>query len=224
MSAFELLAILAVSIPFVAVVALALHLAARRRDLLKARAYGAAQLGWYPAPPSTWLVEVAAGLFQRGRAGEMVTGGFRDRGVCVLDYSYTTTSTNGQGQTISTNHDCHLVALNVPVALPPLTLDAESKLARLTGRDLELESKAFNDAFRITCADNRYASAVLHPRMMEWMLMNPGLRWQLAGNALVSWGPGLWTLPDMLARLEAMNGVIDRIPPFVLRDYGHPVY
>ncbi|MDX6236850.1 MAG: hypothetical protein QOG10_1665 [Kribbellaceae bacterium] len=68
------------------------------------------------------------------------------------------------------------------------------------------------------------ASAVLHPRMMEWMLVNPGLRWQLAGNVLVSWGTGLWTLPDVLARLEAMNGVIDRIPPFVLRDYGQPVY
>jgi hypothetical protein len=36
--------------------------------------------------------------------------------------------------------------------------------------------------------------------------------------------PCLWTLPDVLARLEAMNGVIDRIPPFVLRDYGQPVY
>jgi hypothetical protein len=219
-SPLELIVILVVTIPIVAVIALALHFAARRRDFLKARAYGAAQLGWYPAPPSPWLVEVTAGLFQRGKAGEMVAGAFRDRGVCVLDYSYTTTSPNGQGQ----NHDCHLVALNLPVALPPLTLDAESKLARLIGRDLELESKAFNDAFRITCADNRYASAVLHPRMMEWMLMNPGLRWHLAGNSLVSWGSGLWTLPDILARLEAMSGVIDRIPPFVLRDYGHPVY
>jgi hypothetical protein len=220
----ELIVILIVTIPIVTVIALALHFAARRRDFLKARAYGAAQLGWYPAPPSPWLVEVAAGLFPRGNAGEMLTGGFRDRGVCVLDYSYTTTSVNGQGQTTSTTHDCHLVALSLPVALPPLALDAESKLARLSGRDLELESKAFNDAFRITCADNRYASAVLHPRMMEWMLFNPGLRWQLAGNALVSWGSGPWTLPDVLARLEAMNGVIDRIPPFVLRDYGHPVY
>jgi hypothetical protein len=215
-----LIAILAVvSIPVVALIALALNFAARRRDFLKARAYGAAQLGWYPAPPNPWLVEVAARLFQRGRAGEMVTGGFRGRGVYVLDYSYTT----GQGQTTSTNHG-HLVALSLPVALPPLTLDAVSKLARLTSRDLELESKAFNDAFRITCADNRYASAVLHPRMMEWMLVNPGLRWQLAGNTLVSWGAGLWALPDVLARLEAMNGVIDRIPPFVFRDYGHPVY
>jgi hypothetical protein len=219
-SSVALIAILVVvSIPFVALIALALNFAARRRDFLKARAYGAAQLGWYPAPPNPWLVEVAARLFQRGRAGEMVTGGFRDRGVCVLDYSYKT----GQGQTTSTNH-CHLIALSLPVALPPLTLAPESTLARLTGRDLELESKAFNDAFRITCTDNRYASAVLHPRMMEWMLVNPGLRWQLAGNTLVSWGAGLWTLPDVLARLEAMNGVIDRIPPFVLRDYGHPVY
>jgi hypothetical protein len=53
------------------------------------------------------LVEVAAGLFQRGTAGEMLTGRFRDRVVCVLDYSYTTTSANGQGQTTSTTNDCH---------------------------------------------------------------------------------------------------------------------
>ena len=84
------------------------------------------------------------------------------------------------------------------------------------GRDLELENKAFNDAFRIDCADDWFASAVLHPRMMEWMLFNH-LEWQFAGNARLL-GPRV-----VLARLEAMTGLIDRIPPYVLRDYGQPM-
>jgi hypothetical protein len=55
------------------------------------------------------------------------------------------------------------------------------------------------------------------------MLHNPGLEWQLSGNALVTWGTGHFTIPDTVARLEVMARVIDLLPPFVLRDYGQPV-
>jgi hypothetical protein len=211
--------LIVITVPVAGLIAFALYAARRRRDFLRARAQAAYQLGWFPAPPNLWLAEIAGTVFQRGRPDEMVTGDFRGRGMCAFDYTYTTTTSNGQ-----TTTTCHVVALNLPVALPPLMLTKDSKLARRLGRDLELESKAFNDAFRIGCADNRYASAVLHPRMMEWMLHNPGLEWQFAGNALVSWGTGYWTVPDVLARLEAMNGVIELVPSFVLRDYGQPVH
>jgi hypothetical protein len=191
-----------------------------RRDFLRRRAAEAAQLGWFLAPPNPWLIEVAARLYQRGRPGEMFAGDFRGRGLCVLEYTYTTSSgSNGGTQT----HTVHVVALNLPVALPPLTVTKDSGLRRMFGgSDLELESEAFNDAFRVSCPDARFASAVLHPRMMEWMLFNRGLEWQFAGNALVSWGTGSFVVRDVLARLEAMAGVIDRIPPYILRDYGHP--
>jgi hypothetical protein len=223
-SGFAVIGALAVA-GFSAVIALAIWQSKRHRDFLRARAQTAAQFGWYPAPPNPWLVEVAAGIYQRGKPGEMLAGDFRGRGMCALDYTYTTTSTGSDGQTTTTTHRVFVVALNLPVALPPLRLTMDSKFQRLFGgRDLELESKAFNDAFRINCADNRYASAVLHPRLMEWMLHNPGLEWQLSGNALVSWGTGSFTIPDVTARLEVMNRVIDLLPPFVLRDYGQPVY
>jgi len=55
------------------------------------------------------------------------------------------------------------------------------------------------------------------------MLFNPGLEWQFAGHALVSWGTGTFVVADLFLRLEAMAGVIDRVPPFVLRDYGQLV-
>jgi hypothetical protein len=210
-------------VPFATIIGLVLWAAGRRRDFLRARAHAATQHGWIQVPPSPWLSEVAGRVYQRGRPGEMVAGDFRGRGMCALDYTYTTTSSNGE-TTTTTTHQVHLVGLNLPVALPPLTLTKDSGFKRMFGgRDLELESKAFNDTFRISCADDRYAHAVLHPRMMEWMLYNPGLEWQFAGNALVSWGTGSWTVPDTLARLEAMNRLIDLIPPFVLRDYGRMV-
>jgi hypothetical protein len=191
-----------------------------RRDFLRRRAAEAAQFGWFPAPPNPWLMEITARLFRRGRPGEMFVGDFRGRGICVLEYTYTTSN----GKT-TTTHTVHLVALNLPSALPPLTLTKDSGLKRMFGgSDQELESDAFNKAFRISCGDDRYASAVLHPRMMEWMLFNRGLEWQVAGNALVSWGRGSFVVRDVLARLEAMAGVIDRIPPFIYRDYGRSMY
>ncbi|GAA0621826.1 hypothetical protein GCM10009534_66400 [Kribbella sandramycini] len=187
----------------------------RRREALQQRAHAMAQYGWFPAPPSPWLAEVAARLYTNGAPGEMFAGDFRGRGLCVLEYRYTTS--NGKS---SQTHTVHLVALNLPAALPPLTVSHDSALRRAFSADIELESQAFNDAFRVDCQDQRYASAVLHPRLMEWMLANPALEWQLAGNALVSWAYGAFAIPDLLARLEALQGVLDRIPPFVLRDYG----
>lgn len=192
------------------------------RDAQRRRAAEAAHYGWFPVPPNPWLTEVAARLYLRGRPGEMFAGDFRGRGMCVLDYAYSSSSGSASG---TRNDTVHVVALILPVALPPLKLTEDSGLKQMFGgRDLELESKAFNDAFRVSCADDRFASAVLHPRMMEWMLFNRGLEWQFAGNALVSWGHGSFVVQDVLARLEAMTGLIDRIPPYVFRDYGLPTY
>ncbi|QNE18623.1 hypothetical protein F1D05_12780 [Kribbella qitaiheensis] len=224
-SGFLVVGAIAVAL-FGSVIALAIWQAKKRRAFLQARAHAAGQLGWYLAAPNQWLSQVAAGIYQRGRPGEMFAGDFRGRGICALDYTYTTTTSSGpDGQTTTTTHHVFVVALNLPVALPPLQLTMDSKFRRIFGgQDIELESQAFNDAFRINCADQRYASAVLHPRLMEWMLHNPGLEWQFAGNAMVSWGVGLFTIPDVVARLEAMTRVIDLVPPFVLRDYGQRTY
>ncbi|MFI7068244.1 hypothetical protein ACIBL3_45175 [Kribbella sp. NPDC050124] len=182
---------------------------------LRRRAAEAAQSGWVLAPPNPWLMDVAARLFTYGEPGEMFAGQFRGRGMCVLDYVFSTAGANGQVQ----RRIVHVVALNLPVPLPPLTLTKERVLG---GGDQEFENQAFNDRFQVDCADDRFASAVLTPRMMEWMLFNGGLEWQVAGNALVSWGDNRFVVRDVLARLEAMEGVIERIPPQVFRDYAPP--
>ncbi|MER7247899.1 hypothetical protein [Kribbella sp. NPDC000426] len=215
----SLLAVLGLLLPtalVAGVIWLVIRNSRREQARLQQRAADAARFGWYLVPPNPWLLEVAKRLYRSGKPGEMFAGDFRGRGMCALDYRYTTS--NGKNQQI---HRVHLVVMHLPVALPPLTLWRRTGLRRV---GFELENQRFNDTFRIGCLDNRYASAFLHPRLMEWMLYNPGLEWQIAGNALVSWGPGDFTVVDVVARLEAMSRVVELIPPFVLRDYGQPTF
>jgi hypothetical protein len=193
----------------------------RRSRRLRMQRFAQTQsVGWYPVPPNPWLAQVAANMFREGRPGESYAGTYNGRGMCVLDYSYVTS--NGKH---STTHRVNLVALTLPVALPPITVMRENGLQRmLRGKDLELENEQFNERFWVECLDDRYGSAVMHPRMMECQLHNPGLEWQIAGNAFVSWTRESFSVPDVMARLDAMTRLVDLLPPFVLRDYGGPAY
>ncbi|GAA1586791.1 MULTISPECIES: DUF3137 domain-containing protein [Kribbella] len=194
----------------------------RRRAFQMQRAGQVAAAGWYPVMPNQWLLQVAEGLFPQGSPGDLgetYAGEYYGRGLCVLDYNYVVS--NGKTQSTRT---ANLVALTLPVALPPVTVMRETGLRRMfRGHDLQLENEQFNERFRVECTDDRYGSAVMHPRMMEAVLANPGLEWQIAGNAFISWSHGGFTVPDVYARLQAMTQLIDLIPPFVLRDYGGPV-
>jgi hypothetical protein len=216
------MAVLSLLLPLVlsaGVIGLVVWTKRRQRAFQLQRAGQVASVGWYPVPPNPWLLQVAGGLFPQGtpgNLGETYAGAYNGRGLCVLDYNYVVS--NGKSQS---THTGNLVALTLPVALPPITVMRESGLRRMfRGHDLELENAQFNERFRVECADDRYGSAVMHPRMMECVLGNPGLEWQIAGNAFVSWSHGPFAVPDVFARLDAMAQLVDRIPPFVLQDYG----
>lgn len=197
-------------------IALIVYLVRKRRRTDRDQQLFLVQLGWVWVPPNPWLVAVAEEVFARGRPVAMAAGPYQGRDACVLDFQYTQ-STGERVQTV----ECHLVAVNLPVALPPLVLSGQNRLVQLlAGRDLELENQAFNDRFRIDCYDDRYASAVLHPRVMELMLANDWLDWRINGNALVSWAYGRWTPADVVPRLEVLTHLAALIPNFVLRDYG----
>ena len=179
----------------------------RHQAAIRRRASVMTSAGWSLAPAEPRLVALAGRLTVRGRATQLFTAEFRGRQAWVLDYEFT--ARRGPAPV-------HLVALSLPTALPQLTVSKDSVLPG----DIELESQLFNEQFRVQADDERFASAVLQPRLMEWMMQNPSLRWQIAEDVLVSWGYGEIAVTELPARLEAMAGVVDRIPPFVLRDYA----
>jgi hypothetical protein len=63
------------------------------------------------------------------------------------------------------------------------------------------------------------ASAMLHPRMIEWMLGHRDLRWRIEGHLLITWGAEYWTVERVTTAVVGLNGVLERIPSFVLADY-----
>ncbi|TWD78994.1 hypothetical protein FB561_0042 [Kribbella amoyensis] len=192
-----------------ALLALSVYAGARRRRRFDARAAVALRAGWRTMPVDPALAEAGNRIFAPGAAEHQVgADGFQ-----AVDFTYSASRT-------STAAKCHLVSIRLPAPLPPLAVVADNPIARGLGvPDLELESAEFNEAFWVNCEDARYASAVLQPRLMEWMLAHRSLQWRIEGSLLVTWGPGHWTVGGVTSAVVGLNGVRDRIPAFVLADY-----
>jgi hypothetical protein len=122
----------------------------------------------------------------------------------------------------------HVVAVDLPAALPDLSLLLEttaSTLADAVGvRDLQVESAAFNRARLIGCEDPRYAHAVLHPRAIDLLLTGP-LRdrpVRIEGSAVLTWAPGWTDLDQVIPLVDALSAFAATIPRHVLDDHGRP--
>ena len=75
------------------------------------------------------------------------------------------------------------------VSLPSLRVDPENFLERVVGRvtntDIELESEDFNRAFTVSCPDRKFASDVLHPQMMEFLLQHRDVGWRFERDSML---------------------------------------
>ncbi|RNL59970.1 DUF3137 domain-containing protein [Nocardioides marmoriginsengisoli] len=162
------------------------------------------------------------------KALNVVTGPYDGRPMVAFDYSYTTTetSTDAQGRTSTrtVTHPFSVIALDVGVALPELSVSPEGFFGRLVGRlinnDIELESEQFNRAFTVHCPDRKFATDVLHPLMMEYLLTVPDLSWSFRDGGLVAITSGQHSMASLDATLTAIDGILDRIPPFVRQQLG----
>lgn len=203
--------------------------AKRRREQL---ASFAASKGWtWTREDARWTTRFDGHPFGTGdnrRACNIITGTYDARRFEAFDYSYTTTSTSTDAQGHTTTHtETHsfsVVALEVGVTLPRLEVAPEHWLGRmvgrLTNRDIELESEDFNRAFTVTCPDRKFASDVLHPQMMEFLLGHRDLGWRFQDGALLVVRGGSHSPAEVEAKLGITDGILDRVPEFVWREVG----
>lgn len=109
----------------------------------------------------------------------------------VFQYQYTT----GSGKDQQT-HRRTAALIEVPFRAPHLRIGPEgfwSTLGRAIGiRDIEIESPAFNDRYRVRCDDERFAITLLDPDMIAWMLSpasgGGSVRFEIGGRYLLCWG------------------------------------
>lgn len=201
---------------------LGLVLAQRRRRLLTA---WAARNGWQYAGSAPELTErwqnAPFGIGSSRRATEVLTGIWQGRSATSFRYRYT--SSDGDRRTV---HTFHVLFLTLPAYLPTLELTPEGLGARLAkavgGQDLEFESEDFNRAWRVTSRMPRFASDVVHPRLME-RLLRPGSRAniRIEGTDILTWSAGVPDLDVVAARLGLLDAVVRSIPRFVWLEHGY---
>lgn len=113
----------------------------------------------------------------------------------------------------------------LPVALPRLDIVPENFPAAvakaLGGGDVDVESYEFNQRWRVITNDQRYAHAVLDPRMIERLLQLDvqGLAVRIDGGAVYVWSMGRKGVDTLARRLGVVSGIARHIPKHVLREY-----
>ncbi|RRS00236.1 hypothetical protein [Glycomyces terrestris] len=105
-----------------------------------------------------------------------------------------------------------VTAVDLPAARPFL----EVRPGR--AGDLKFEAQAFNDRFRVESPSPRFASDVIDPRMIEWLLTDPRAhrsRWRIEGRWLLTWREGPLDLEAILPTADFLIDLRARIPEHV---------
>lgn len=167
--------------------------------------------------------------FGRGdsrRARNVVSGTENSRSFIAFDYSYQTHSTDSQGRRTTTTHRYAVYAIALPAFLPMLEVAPEGVFSRLAGAvglttDVDLESEDFNRAFKVRANDRKFATDVLSPRTMEYLLTAPAAAWRIQGSDMLRWVDGRMDPADVVVATSVLDRVADGIPAFVWKDHGY---
>lgn len=199
-----------------------------RHSRLKDMAPTAAKHGLqYSATDPFGSTKVAFPLFRAGagRTVEHVMWRLDETGrpVRAFDFSYYTEYRDGQGQLRKSwqHFSCAMGRHNG--LWPTIRIGRERAIDKVVQRmglpDIEFESEEFNRAFVIQCEDKKFATDLLTPQMMEFMLSTKALlefetkgRWLLVTTKRV--GPA--DMPGLIAIVEEF---VNRIPPLVWEIY-----
>lgn len=200
----------------------------------EARVAEAAAHGWrYLGDDDRWVDGWSCRPFHEGkgrRARHVVEGSYRGTPFVSFEYTYytetTTTDAQGRPQRKRTDHTFDVAVLRVGANVPDLSLQPEGFVARMvdavTGWDIDLESDAFNRAYRLHCADRKFAFDTFHARTMEHLVARPGTAFEIVSGDMVlarpsrrpssAWGPG--------EPFDTVLTVLHGIPDFVWQDRG----
>ena len=198
----------------------------KHRDLLAA--WAAAEQWTYTARDDSFTRRWSGKPFDAGhsrRAQNILAGSFDGRAAIAFDYQYQETSGAGQNRSEST-YKFSVYVLEMPCFLPRVSVGPEgffSKVGHAVGvHDIQLESEAFNRAYRVTAADEKLAYDLLPARTMEALLAQTGVHLRTEGTSLLCFDTN-WLAPARIdARLRLMDAFLANVPSFVWHDHGAP--
>jgi hypothetical protein len=156
-------------------------------------------------------------------AYNVLHGRYGGHEVKAFDYVYhtTETSTDSQGRTTTREvaHYFSAVLFEVGTAFPSLLIRPENffdKIAAAIGfDDIDFESAEFSRKFFVKSSDKKFAYDVIHPRMMEYLMDQPGWTLQLEGAHFLVLTGGMFTPDQFAAGMQHAEAFLKQIPDFV---------
>lgn len=218
--------VLVLVLAVIAAIAVAGHLAALRRR--KELAALAAARGWsFDAGEDSGMSGRCAGFDcllrgDRRYAFNVMRGDAGGRGLLAFDYHYQTYTRDSKGRRHTHHHRFSAVVRDSGLPLQPLVLRGETffdKVGEFLGfDDIDFESTEFNRRFHVKSPDRRFAYDVLSQETMEFLLGQPTFTLEIAGSKLMARRDGTFAPDEFDQALKVVDGVLDRLPRYLLRE------
>jgi hypothetical protein len=165
-------------------------------------------------------------LFHQGsgtESGNLVSGTLQGTAVAAFDFAYWTETRDAKGITHRQYHRYLCAVTDLSASCGRLSIEHRGLLGQLAGAlgldGVQFESDAFDRAYRVTCDDRRFASALVDPAMIAWLLDAPRpVMFQTAGTHLLAAAED--RRPEAIpALLHTLLDFRAHIPAFVAREY-----
>lgn len=183
----------------------------------KLQAFAASRGLTYAARDDRWVRIDTGYPYGQGRspkAKHVMTGQHRGRPIVIFEHEWTT----GSGKDTQTHH-ARKTLMGLPKSFPKLELRPEGIVGRMARRmgmkDIELESDAFNEAYKVS-GDRRFAYDVLHPRFMEWMLHTSAPGFTINGQYIALYGQGRIDLERLDHEVGYLDAIVEQLPGYVV--------
>ena len=177
-------------------------------------------------PHNTWRGTPFSPSNSSPRIKERLYGEVNGWRTSSFQYQYEVRHSNGQ-TTSSSTHYFHVIAVELPAAMPMLELTRETvgtRIGKVFGsQDIQFESEDFNRAWHVRAEDRRFAFDVIRPQTMELLMSQPylGLPWRIDGNTIVTWHSGKQNLDRIFPEALRLISLLNTIPPFVWDNVGY---
>jgi len=155
-------------------------------------------------------------------AYNIIHGRLHDRDVMAFDYHYETESRDSKGKRTTHNHYFSAMVVDAELPLKPLIIRPEEFFDRIGEwfgfDDIDFESSEFSRKFYVKSPDKKWAFDVIHQETMEFMLKSPTFTIEFGGGRVMAYRNDTLALREFQAALVVIEGILDRLPDYLLRE------
>jgi hypothetical protein len=155
------------------------------------------------------------------KACNVMRGRLKDYEVTAFDFIYYTTQSNGK-TTRQQKHQLSVVAVDTTVFFKPLLIRPEGLFDRVAGMvgfdDIDFESSEFSRMFYVASPDKKFAYDVIHQRMMQFLMTNPGWSLQMVGRTVIVYNGNTFAADDFRRAIDFVYGFFGQYPDYLWQD------